>query len=75
MINSLISVEGNICSAFNSINLIKCLGDYDYEIYEVDNINYARELQNFKMLKLKGLYQEMKLRIFSKKIKSIFLCL
>lgn len=74
---TLISVEGNICSAFNSINLIKCLGDYDYEIYgEVDNINYARELQNFKNVKIKGVVSRAEIKdILKKNKKYIFVSL
>ena len=74
---TLISVEGNICSAFNSLNLIKCLRDYDYEIYgEVDNINYATELQNFKNVKIKGVVSRDEIKdIFKKNKKYIFVSL
>ena len=57
--------------------MIKCLGDYDYEIYgEVDNINYARELQNFKNVKIKGIVSRDEIKdIFKKNKKYIFVSL
>ena len=52
---TLISVEGNICSAFNSINLIKCLNDYEYEIYgEIDDPDYLENYLTLKTFKIKG---------------------
>ena len=74
---TLISVEGNICSAFNSINLIKCLSDYDYEIYgEIDNNNYINELSYFKNVKIKGVVKRDAIKeILKKNKKYIFVSL
>ena len=57
--------------------MIKCLRDYDYEIYgEVDNINYATELQNFKNVKIKGVVSRDEIKdIFKKNKKYIFVSL
>ena len=62
---TLISVEGNICSAFNSINLIKCLNDYEYEIYgEIDDPDYLEKLSHFKNVKIKGVVKRDIIKMF-----------
>ena len=74
---TLISVEGNICSAFNSINLIKCLNDYEYEIYgEIDDPDYLEKLSHFKNVKIKGVVKRDIIKnVLKKNKKYIFISL
>ena len=74
---TLISVEGNICSAFNSLNLIKCLSGYDYEIYgEIDDESYAEKLKHLNNVRIKGIVSRDKIKeTFKKNKKYIFVSL
>lgn len=74
---TLISIEGNLCSAFNSLELIKCFKDYEFEIYgEIDQDTYLEQLSKYKNVKIKGIVSREKIKeILGKNKKYIFVSL